>query len=260
MLKLSRPAAEVFIPDGTSWEAASRRVTHLVVAAHADDVEIMAWHAVLHAEGLAAVIVTDGRDSDTRLLEQKRAASRGNYAVVIWLDHASADVKQAAYPALASDLGAVLSAVRPRLVYTHNPADRHDTHVAVALHTVQALRANPSSVERVLGCEVWRALDWLQAQDKVTLDVSAAEDRLMPLIGVFESQIAGKRYDLAAAGRKRANATFLDSHAVDRASAVEYAMDLTPLVRDPTLDIARWTLQFVERFARDVEARLARWK
>ncbi|MGH8518604.1 MAG: PIG-L family deacetylase, partial [Panacagrimonas sp.] len=104
MLKLSRPAAEVFIPDGTSWEAACARVTHLVVAAHADDVEIMAWHAVLHAAGLAAVIVTDGRGSSTRLLEQKRAASRGNYAAVIWLDHASADVKQAAYPALASDL------------------------------------------------------------------------------------------------------------------------------------------------------------
>ena len=35
-LKLSRPAAEVFIPDGTSWEAACTRVTHLVVAARAD--------------------------------------------------------------------------------------------------------------------------------------------------------------------------------------------------------------------------------
>jgi LmbE family N-acetylglucosaminyl deacetylase len=261
MLKLSRPAAEVFIPDGTSWEAASARVTHLVVAAHADDVELMAWHAVLHAEGLAAVIVTDGQGSTTRLLEQKRAASLGNYAAVIWLDHASAHVKQAAYPALASDLSAVLSAVRARLVYTHNPADRHDTHVAVALHTVQALRANPWSVERVLGCEVWRALDWLQTEDKVTLDVSTVEDRLMPLIGAFDSQIAGgKRYDLAAAGRKRANATFLDPHAVDQATAVEYAMDLTPLVRDPTLDITRWTMQFVERFARDVEARLVAWK
>ena len=37
------------------------------------------------------------------------------------------------------------SAVRARWVYTHNPADRHDTHVAVALHTVQALRANPDN-------------------------------------------------------------------------------------------------------------------
>lgn len=260
MLKLSRPGAEVFIPDGTSWEAASARVTHLVVAAHADDVEIMAWHAVLHAEGLAAVIVTDGHGSKTRLLEQKRAASLGRYAAVIWLGHASADVKRAAYAPLASDLGEVLSAVRARQVYTHNPADRHDTHVAVALHTVKALRANPSSVERVLGCEVWRALDWLQAGDKVALDVSTVEDRLMPLIGAFDSQIAGKRYDLAAAGRKRANATFLDPHAADRATAVEYAMDLTPLVRDPTLDITRWTLQLVERFAKDVEARLAAWK
>jgi LmbE family N-acetylglucosaminyl deacetylase len=276
MLKLSRPSAEVVIPDGTSWEAASARVTHLVVAAHADDVELMAWHAVLHAPGLAAVIVTDGRGSprtgayahlsddemrNTRLLEQKRAASQGNYAVMIWLDHASADVKRAANAALASDLSAILSAVRPRLVYTHNPADKHDTHVAVALHTVQALRASRSSVERVLGCEVWRALDWLQAEDKVTLDVSRAEDRLMPLIGAFDSQIAGgKRYDLAAAGRKRANATFLDSKAIDRATAVEYAMDLTPLVRDPTLDITRWIMQMVERFAKDVETRLARWK
>jgi LmbE family N-acetylglucosaminyl deacetylase len=261
MLKLSRPAAEVFIPDGTSWETACARVTHLVVAAHADDVELMAWHAVLHAQGLAAVVVTDGGDRNTRLQEQKRAASRGNYALVIWLDHASADVKQRAYPPLASDLSAVLSAIRPRLVYTHNPADRHDTHIAVALHTVQALRANPSSVERVLGCEVWRALDWLQAEDKVTLDVSRAEERLMPLIREFDSQIAGgKRYDLAAAGRKRANATFLHAQDIDRATAVEYAMDLTPLVRDPTLDITRWTLQFVERFARDVEARLAPWK
>lgn len=262
MLKLSRPAAEVFIPDGTSWEAACARVTHLVVAAHADDVELMAWHAILNAGGLGAVIVTGGDElRDTRLLEQKRAASLGDYAMVIWLDHASADVKQAAYSPLALDLSAVLSAIRARLVYTHNLADKHDTHVAVALHTVQALRANPSSVERVLGCEVWRALDWLQAQDKVVLDVSSVEDRLMPLIGAFDSQIAGgKRYDLAAAGRKRANATFLDSHAVDRATAAEYAMDLTPLVRDPTLDVTRWTLQFVERFARDVEARLAAWK
>jgi LmbE family N-acetylglucosaminyl deacetylase len=260
MLELSRPAAEVFIPDGTSWEAACARVTHLVVAAHSDDVEIMAWHALLHAERLAAVIVTDGRDSTTRLLEQKRAASMGRYAAMIWLDHASADVKQPAYAAVASDLRAILSAIRARWVYTHNLADRHDTHVAVALHTVQALRANPSSVERVLGCEVWRALDWLQPQDKVTLDVSRLEGHVTPLIGAFDSQLAGKRYDVAAVGRKRANATFLDPHADDQATALEYAMDLTPLVRDPTLGIARWTLQFVERFAKDVEARLSPWK
>ena len=276
MLKLSRPGAEIFIPDGSSLEAACARVTHLVVAAHADDVELMAWHALLHAERLAAVVVTDGRGSarsgayahlsdeemrDARLAEQKRAASLGSYALVAWLDHASSEVKQAACAPLASDLGAILSRIHPRWVYTHNPADRHDTHVAVAVHTVQALRAHATAVERVLGCEAWRALDWLQPEDKVVLDVSAAQDKLLPLIRAFDSQVAGgKRYDLAAAGRRHANATFLDARAVDQASAVEYAVDLTPLVRDPTLNLTRWTLQLVERLARDIEARLARWK
>lgn len=276
MLKLSRPGAEVFVPDGSSWETAAARVTHLVIAAHADDVEIMAWHALLDPRSVAAMVVTDGRGSaragayagvtddqmrDTRLLEQKRAASLGGYAAVLWLDHASADVRQPACAPLASDLAEILSTLRPRWVYTHNLADRHETHVAVALHAIAALRANGASVERVLGCEAWGALDWLQAGDKVVLDVSDAQDRLVPLVRAFDSQIAGgKRYDLAAAGRKRANATFLDSHAVDRASAVEYAMDLTALVKDPSLDVAQWTVQLVERFRRDVEARLARWK
>src|SRR5262245_42497355 len=109
-MKLSRPAAEIFIPGGLAWEAARSRVTHLVVAPHADDVELMAWQAVLHADTLAAVIVTGGENGGTRLLEQKRAASRGNYAAVIWLDHASAEAKRADNAALASDLGAVLSA------------------------------------------------------------------------------------------------------------------------------------------------------
>ena len=276
MLKLTRPGAEVFIPDGSPWPAACSRVSRLVVAAHADDVELMAWHALQDARALAAVVVTDGRGSaragryadfsdeemrNARLLEQKRAASMANYALVIWLDHASADVKKASCPPLQSDLGAILSAVRARWVYTHNPADRHDTHVAVAVHAIRALRANGSSVERVLGCEAWRALDWLPEDEKVLLDVSAMEDRAMPLMRAFDSQIAGgKRYDLAASGRKRANATFLDSHAVDRATAVEYAMDLTPLVKDPTLEISGWTLHLVERFRKDVEARLALWK
>jgi hypothetical protein len=56
--------------------------------------------------------------------------SEGNYAVMIWLDHASADVKQAAYPALAPDLSALPSAVRARLVYPYNPINFSHTHAS----------------------------------------------------------------------------------------------------------------------------------
>jgi hypothetical protein len=35
-------------------------------------------------------------------------------------------------------------------------------------------------------------------------------------------------------------------------------MDLTPLVRDGTLDILDWTLSHIDRFAADVKSRLGK--
>jgi hypothetical protein len=50
------------------------------------------------------------------------------------------------------------------------------------------------------------------------------------LLGVYDSQISGgKRYDLAAIGRRVANATYQAAHETDQDSAVIYAVDLTRL-------------------------------
>ena len=77
---------------------------------------------------------------------------------------------------------------------------------------------------------------------------------------LIESQIAGgKRYDLAIAGRRLANATFHTSHATDRATALTWAMDLTPLVPDDELPVARFTLGYIDRLRADVAARLRRF-
>ena len=59
-------------------------------------------------------------------------------------------------------------------------------------------------------------------------------------------------------GRRLANATFFDSHSVDRAGSLAFAMDLTPLAHDPSLDIAGYVGAFVERFRTDVQTRLRR--
>ena len=115
--------------------------------------------------------------------------------------------------------------------------------------------------QALYGCEVWRNLDWLLDKEKVTLDVSGRENLAMALMGVFDSQIAGgKRYDLATQGRKRVNATYFESHATDKATALEFAIDLTPLITDPLLDIRRYVAGFIGRFAEDVNARLSRFK
>jgi hypothetical protein len=50
-MELSRPTAEVFVPDGAPPAAALARTTHLAIAAHADDVEMMALHGILACFG-----------------------------------------------------------------------------------------------------------------------------------------------------------------------------------------------------------------
>lgn len=87
----------------------------------------------------------------------------------------------------------------------YNLADKQNTHVAVALRVIQALRRlDPAErPDRCVGCEVWRALDWMVDSDKVMMDLSHHENLQFALLGVFDSQIAGgKRYDLASMGRR----------------------------------------------------------
>ncbi len=281
-MKFSQPTADVFIPDGTPVASALARTTHLCLAAHQDDIEIMAYHGIAACHGRAdrgftGVVVTDGGGSPRsgpfaactdeemkaiRREEQRAAARLGGYAAMVQLSHPSAQVKDAAFPGVRADLVALLGAMAPHTVYLHNPADKHDTHIAVLLRSLDALRALPADKrpERVYGCEVWRDLDWLPDADKVALDVSADPDLAARLVAVFASQIAGgKRYDLATAGRRLANATFHTSHATDRASGLTWAMDLTSLVRDPALSIEEFTLGHLDRLRADVAARLQKF-
>ena len=281
-MKFSQPAADIHIPDGSPVAAALARTTHLCIAAHQDDIEIMAHSAIAECHGRAdlgftGVVVTDGggspragkfaamTDDEMKLVrrdEQRRAADLGRYAAQIQLAHPSSVVKDPQATVVVGDLAALLAAMSPRVVYLHNPADKHDTHIAVLLRCLAALRALPEGRRpaRVLGCEVWRNLDWLLDADKAVLDDSARPELAAELIGAFRSQIAGgKRYDLAIAGRRLANATFFTSHATDRANALTWAMDLTPLVRDPRLDVEQFTLGYIDRLRADVAARLRKF-
>ncbi|WP_298004876.1 MULTISPECIES: PIG-L deacetylase family protein [Anaerolinea] len=280
-MKFHQPSAEIFIPDGAPVEEALARTTHLCIAAHQDDVEIMAAEPILSCfqrrdQWFTAVIVTDGRgsprdgiyaqtsDEDMRLIrfkEQRKAAVVGEYSALIFLDYPSKAIKDSTLEAPVADLLAILQATHPQQVYTHNLADKHDTHVAVALRTLSALRRLPveQHPQRVLGCEVWRGLDWMEDNDKVVLDVSQHENLQYALLGVFDSQIAGgKRYDLATMGRRRANATYFESHGVDLSTGMSFAMDLTPLLQQPQLSPTELTLTLIQHFQEDVLKRLQR--
>ena len=280
-MNLHLPTAELFVPDGLDTAAALARTTHLCVAAHQDDIEIMAAAPIIECfqqtdRWFTGVVVTDGRgsprdglyknydDEEMRLVrfkEQKKAAVVGEFAAQVLLDHPSKSVKDAANRQPVEDIAALLQAAFPRFVYTHNLADKHDTHVGVALKTIAAIRSLPASLrpEKLYGCEVWRDLDWLVDADKVGMDLNQHENLQMALLGVFDSQIAGgKRYDLASMGRRRANATYFASHGVDNTLGLSYAMDLTPLIQNPSNDPLEFVQEFILRFAQDVTARLKR--
>jgi len=271
--------AELFIPDGLGEQAALSRITHLGIGAHQDDLEFMAFHGILaccqnDTEWFAGVTCTNGAGSARtgayaqfsdeqmqaiRRKEQNLAAQIGQYGAMIQLGYPSSAVKDPHGTALRDDLIEVLRATQPSVVYTHNLADKHDTHIGVAVAAIQAMRALPPEQrpKAVCGCEVWRNLDWLPDAEKVVQDVSFHENLAAALNGVFDSQIAGgKRYDLGVLGRRRANATFFESHAVDRSDSIAFAMDLTPLVRDESLDIADYVDGFIKSFRNEVITKL----
>jgi LmbE family N-acetylglucosaminyl deacetylase len=282
MMRLTRSDADCFVPDGLEVEAALGRTTHLAVGAHQDDLEFMAIHGILECferqdRWFAGVTVTDGGGSPragryadysdkemrrVRLEEQRRAAAIGKYGCQIQLGHPSAVVKNPDEHGPIADLRAIFELARPSVVYLHNPADKHDTHVACFLRSVAALRALPAEGRpaKVVGCEMWRDLDWLVDDDKVLLPIDDPPDLAGELARVFDSQIAGgKRYDAAIAGRRKAQATFSESHATDRYEQLTLAMDLTPLIEDPEVDVSAFTTAFLRRTREEIQARIARY-
>ncbi len=162
---------------------------------------------------------------------------------------------------MADDLQTIISLSKPRVVYTHNLADKHDTHVAVALRMVRALRGLLPGYkpEEFYGSEVWRSLDWMADEDKIALDVAPHSNMAAALVSLFDSQISGgKRYDHATMGRRQANATYHASHGVDETQALSFAMDLMPLLEDTTLTPEAHAGFHIRKFEDEVASRIAK--
>jgi LmbE family N-acetylglucosaminyl deacetylase len=257
-MNLSQKNYDLYVPDLAPLEKAVTRTTHLGIGAHQDDLEFMALHGILSCFQkndlwFSGVTCTDGAGSSrtgayadfsddemkaVRIEEQKTAAKIGQFGFMAQLGHPSSHAKTAdKRKSLIEDIKNILQAAQPDVVYTHNPFDKHATHIGVMLATLAAIRELPEEGRpgQLLGCEVWRALDWLPDSAKTIHDVSAHPNLAASLNGVFDSQITGgKRYDLAVEGRRMANATFFDSHSVDTANRIQYAIDLSELIASET--------------------------
>lgn len=253
--------------------------TDLCIAAHPDDIELMAYPAIYAcredaARGFVGLVLTDGagaaageclknlsraQKAAVRAKEQRRAAELGGYLAVGLLGCSSEEVK-AQQRFVVSAVEEVLRCCRPERVYIHNPADKHDTHVAASIAAITALRALPEALrpKRVYGMEVWRSLDWLTDDDKTVFDRYGDPELERSLITVFGSQIAGhKRYDEGVLGRRAANAVFLSGYEKDQAAGACYAMDMTGEIF-AGLPVREMIGRRIDRFKEDAIGRIDR--
>lgn len=277
-MKFTNRDALLYIPDGTGEAEALERTSILCITAHQDDVELMAMGDILECYGseeqhFGAVVVTDGAGSPrsgfygsytdqemqkTRQREQCNAATIGGYSFAALLQYPSAAVKDAASALPAEDIAQALRAAQPQTVITHNPADKHDTHVAVLSQVVRAIRMlEPELRPRtLLGGECWRGLDWVPDERKILSKITSHENIASALVALYDSQITSKRYDLAVMGRWRANATFLASHFADTFDLASYYIDMSALITDDALTLAAYMDGLFASFQSEVRARL----
>ena len=279
-MNLSNKNASLYFPPSSSRNLLD--TTHMCIAAHPDDIELMAANAIIECMGqkdkhFTGVTVTDGAGSSRigiyenytdedmkkiRAKEQDIAAAIGRYNAQFQLQYTSSEVKNSKNEDVVNELKEIILAAGPKILFTHNFADKHDTHVAVAVRTLQALRQIPKSMrpKKIYAMEVWRSLDWVMDDEKILFDTSGDDSLQSALLGVYHSQIAGgKRYDLAGLGRKRANATYYASHFTDEYTAAEYGIDITGLVNDEDLTPAQFINRYIDNFKKDVNERLAKF-
>jgi len=267
-----------YVPDEIELQQAFKRVSHLAIGAHQDDLEIFAYHGIAECydddeQWFAGVTVTDGGGSARtgtyadfsdeemraeRHREQNQAAAIGKYSFQSQLELPSKLVKNEGVASLwIQPLADLLKSCRPHTLYLHNPADKHLTHLAVLKICIEALRslAPDELPERIYGCEVWRGLDWIRDEDKIALPVDKHPELERRLLDVFKSQIAGgKNYTEASIGRRRANATYYSSHATDTSSALTFAVDLHPLLTRDELKPEHWVQQQLDKLREDTHS------
>ena len=105
-MKFHHSTAAIYVPDQRAETAALKRITHLGIGAHQDDLEFMAFHGIIECFGRAdkwfgGVTCTNGAGSAragrykdytdkemmaVRRQEQIKAAVTGRYAAMIQLD------------------------------------------------------------------------------------------------------------------------------------------------------------------------------
>lgn len=257
-----------------------QKTTHLAIVAHQDDAEIIGYSGIHRCyqsseQWFSCITLTNGSGASRggkyqnisdhelsviRQSEQIKAAQLGEYAYCQqWLCN-SKELKTHQTHAI-NQLANTIAITRPDTVYTHNPFDKHATHITVMNIALQAIKQvqnnDPTYTPKVYGVEVWGSLDWLPELYRIDLDCSPMPNLEQALIGLYDSQIDGnKGYDTAVLGRRLSNATFHSSHSEDTLRSSNIALDLS-LVANGTLSLKSYSQEILDVFINEKKSILS---
>ena len=160
-MELFNKNAEIYVPDGVINEKALRRTTHMAIGAHQDDIEIMAYDGILKClwpkrplvfcrdcnkwrkEAAVMANISIQAIPKCRQFEPKNKKKRQimvNMVALFFLNYSSSDIKNPKNRNFIEDIKQLIIMAKPEVIYTHNLADKHDTHVSTAVKVIQALR------------------------------------------------------------------------------------------------------------------------
>lgn len=262
MSDLRLNAKAVVRPEGLRLADFAGQPNVVVIAPHPDDDAIGVGGSLRRhrsvGENVFAIYVTDGAGTptgggrtreeivQTRQDEAMRGLGEIDAQAGIFLNYQSKEVKSDRVPDVVQDLAAVFDLLRPRVIYVTAPYERHSTHIACTLRTVEAIRAVNNFAPELKGYAVW---GYLYGDENLEyVDISAHVEAKRRAIRCHESEVAGHAYDEGIIGLHRYVAVFQETHGLQEMAYAELLLDMSRLVREPELSVGDFAREQVMSF------------
>jgi LmbE family N-acetylglucosaminyl deacetylase len=244
--------AQIWLPKKRALDKLPQKITHMAIGAHCDDLEIIGLDGIVkhfkkRGNNFFGVIVSNSQGGPIhpkfkhyspskiekiREEEQIKAAQIGKYKGVAFLRYPSVKIKDPkSSPEIEEKIRELAEYLNPQIIYTHSLFDKHPTHIAVSLRTIEALRNSAVKPEKLYGVSVWGSLNWLSQDKQVVFNLSSYEKLILKLLRVFKSQRFGPhKHDQALLSKMRADAIYLKTHEFTKHTSLIKAVDLSPLI------------------------------
>ena len=151
------------------------------------------------------------------------------------------------------EIAEIIRACRPEIVYTHNLADKHDTHVAVAMRTIAAIRSLPAGQrpKRCIRLKYGAGLTGSTTMKKSAL-TPPSTPTLRRCSGIRQPDCG--RQALRQRAGPQARERHFRKHDTDDVKA-SYGLDIAELVNSD-MDYFDFINRFIKNFRKDVEERI----